>query len=142
MLDENRRYNLPTMAGRPATKAAPLFGQRLVALRRHKGWTQTQLAERLATTREMVDYYERRAPNPSLEVIQKLAEALEVSVPELLGVEMKAAHKRRKPGPTPFHIPLSCASTNQWRPSSSSSTRGTCSFHLDGACADHRSGGQ
>ena len=45
-------------------------------------------------------------------------------------------------GPTPFHIPLSWASTNQWRPSSSSSTRGTSSFHLDGACADHSSGGQ
>jgi len=48
----------------------------------------------------------------------------------------------RKPGPTPFHMPLSCASTNQWQPSSSSSTRGTSSFHFDGACDDQRSGGQ
>jgi transcriptional regulator with XRE-family HTH domain len=101
MIYENRPYNPPAMAGRPATKAAPLFGQRLVTLRKRKGWTQTELARRLETTREMVDYYERRAPNPSLDVIQKLAEALEVSVPELLGVEMKAAHKRSKPGPAP-----------------------------------------
>jgi transcriptional regulator with XRE-family HTH domain len=99
MTSENSLYNLPAMAGRPASKQAPLFGQRLVALRKDKGWTQTQLAERIGTTREMVDYYERRSPNPSLKVIRKLAEALEVSVPELLGVEMKRAHKRGKPGP-------------------------------------------
>ena len=48
----------------------------------------------------------------------------------------------RKPGPTPFHIPRSCASTNQCRPSSSSSTRGARSFHFAGACENHRSGGQ
>jgi transcriptional regulator with XRE-family HTH domain len=99
MASEKCLYNLPVMAGRPATKEAPLFGQRLTALRKHKGWTQTQLAKRIGTTREMVDYYERRSPNPSLEVIQKLAEALEVSVPELLGVEAKTAYKRSKPGP-------------------------------------------
>ncbi len=48
----------------------------------------------------------------------------------------------RNPGPTPFHMPRSTASTNQWQPSSSSSTRGTRSFHLAGACEDQRSGGQ
>src|SRR2546425_769428 len=48
----------------------------------------------------------------------------------------------RNPGPTPFHIPLSCASTNQCRPSSSSSSRGTRSFHFPGACDDQRSGGR
>src|SRR6266481_6799866 len=42
----------------------------------------------------------------------------------------------------PFHIPLSCASTNQWSPSSFSSTRGASSFHLSGACDDHKSGGR
>ncbi len=48
----------------------------------------------------------------------------------------------KKRGPTPFHIPWSWPSTNQWRPSSSSSTRGARSFHLAGACDDQRSGGQ
>src|SRR5690554_7155201 len=37
---------------------------------------------------------------------------------------------------------LSCASTNQWDPSSCSSTRRTSSFHLDGAWLAHRSCGQ
>jgi transcriptional regulator with XRE-family HTH domain len=44
---------------------------------------------------------ERRAVNPSLALIERLAEALEVSPADLLGVETKAARKRGKPGPTP-----------------------------------------
>lgn len=56
------------MAGRPATKAAPLFGQRLSALRKAQGLTQRELAEALGTTPEMIDYDERRAINPALEV--------------------------------------------------------------------------
>jgi transcriptional regulator with XRE-family HTH domain len=87
------------MAGRPATKEAPMFGQRLAALRRGKDLSQTQLADLLDTTRKMIDYYERRAGNPSLDFIQRAAEALDVSVAELLGSESKAA--RGKPGPTP-----------------------------------------
>ncbi|MCA1604446.1 MAG: helix-turn-helix domain-containing protein [Acidobacteria bacterium] len=33
-----------------------------------KGWSQTELADRLDTTLKMIDYYERRANNPSVEV--------------------------------------------------------------------------
>ena len=47
----------------------------------------------------MIDYYERRAGNPSLDFIQRAAEALDVSVAELLGSQPKAT--RGKPGPTP-----------------------------------------
>ncbi|PYM18425.1 MAG: hypothetical protein DMD81_05900, partial [Candidatus Rokuibacteriota bacterium] len=39
-------------------------------------------------------------------------------------------------------MPLSCASTNQWRPSSIGSTRGARSLHFKGACADQSSWGQ
>jgi DNA-binding transcriptional regulator YiaG len=66
MIEEIAIYNQDVMAGRPATKAAPLFGQRLSALRKARGLTQRELAEALGTTREMVDYYERRAINPAL----------------------------------------------------------------------------
>ena len=95
----NQPYNADVMAGRPATREAPIFGQRLAALRRAKGLSQTQLAELLDTTRKMIDYYERRAGNPSLDFIQRAAEALDVSVAELLGSEPNS--KRGKPGPTP-----------------------------------------
>ena len=53
--------------------------------------------------RKMIDYYERRAGNPSLDFIQRAAEALDVSVAELLGSQPKAA--RGKPGPPP-HLQL------------------------------------
>jgi transcriptional regulator with XRE-family HTH domain len=90
---------VPAMA-RPTTKEAPPFGRRLAALRKSKGLTQKRLAELLGTTQKMVDYYERRAVNPSLALIEQLAEALEVSPADLLGVETRATRKRGKPGPT------------------------------------------
>jgi transcriptional regulator with XRE-family HTH domain len=99
MIEEIAIYNQDVMAGRPATKAAPLFGQRLSALRKTKGLTQRELAEALGTTREMVDYYERRAINPALEVVRGCAKALNVSVIELLGSEDKNGKKRRGTGP-------------------------------------------
>ena len=62
-----------------------------------------QLANLLDTIRKMIDYYERRAGNPSLDFIQRAAAALDVSVAELLGSEPKS--KRTRPGPTP-HLQL------------------------------------
>lgn len=94
-------YNQDVMAGRPTTKAAPLFGQRLSALRKAQGLTQRELAEALGTTREMVDYYERRAINPALEVVRGCAKALNVPVIELLGSEENGTQrKKRGTGPT------------------------------------------
>jgi len=98
MQTENDLYTADAMIGRPPTKEAPQFGQRLAVLRQSKGLTQRELAERLGTTREMVDYYERRAKNPALDVVKSCAKALGVSVVELLGHEA-AATLRRKPGP-------------------------------------------
>ena len=77
-----------------------LFGQRMATIRQQKGLTQVQLAERLKTTQKMIDYYERRSPNPTLEVMQKIAGALEVAVVELLGEEARTVRAARKNGPT------------------------------------------
>lgn len=90
-------YTAPEMTGRPPSKPAPPFGRRLAELRRERGLSQAELAERLGATRKTVDYYERRAANPSIEVIRRVAEALEVSPAELMEVE--AARRRAKPGP-------------------------------------------
>lgn len=100
MGDEKRAYNDGTMAGRLTTKEAPPFGQRMAALRQQKGLTQQQLAERMQTTQKMIDYYERRSPNPTLDVMQKIAAALDVSVTVLLGEEVTAVRAARKNGPT------------------------------------------
>lgn len=99
MNTENDSYNHSAMAGgRPPRKQAPPFGQRLATIRRDKGLTQRELAELLGTTQKMVDYYERRAINPALEVVRSCARALAVPVIELVGHEA-AATLRRKPGP-------------------------------------------
>jgi len=103
MLDENDSYNADTMAGaggRPAQKEAPPFSRRLAALRRQKGLSQRELAERMQTTQKMVDYYERRAANPALEVIQKAAAALEVAPAQLIGDDAAPLKVSRKAGPT------------------------------------------
>jgi transcriptional regulator with XRE-family HTH domain len=94
---EKLPYNTDIMAGRPQIKEAPLFGQRLAAVRRNKGLTQVQLAARMQTTQKMIDYYERRSPNPALDFIERAAAALEVSVAELLGSQPHTS--RSKPGP-------------------------------------------
>jgi transcriptional regulator with XRE-family HTH domain len=101
MTGEISTYNQDVMAGRPPTKEAPLFGQRLSALRKAKGLTQKELADVLGTTREMIDYYERRAVNPALEVVRSCAKALNVPMAELLGSEdSENGRKRRGTGPT------------------------------------------
>ena len=73
---------------------------RSVALSRRKRLAQPKLAARMQTKREMIDYYERCSPNPTLDVIQKIAEALEVSVMELLGEEDATIPTSKKAGPT------------------------------------------
>jgi transcriptional regulator with XRE-family HTH domain len=84
--------------GRPATKPAPKFGQRLAALRVERGLSQAALAAQLDTTRSAIVYYERAAQNPSADFIEKTARYFSVGFDDLLGNNGKAP---RKPGPTP-----------------------------------------
>jgi len=47
----------------------------------------------------MIDYYERRANNPSVELVRQAARVLGVSMAELLGEEVQIK-RARKTGPT------------------------------------------
>jgi transcriptional regulator with XRE-family HTH domain len=89
-------YDWPMPGGRPAKKPAPKFGQRVAAFRIAKGLSQEQLAEKLGMTRARIVYYERAATNPSLDVVEKVAEFFGVTVGELLNDIPKVG---RKPGP-------------------------------------------
>jgi hypothetical protein len=42
-------HNLGAITGRPRIKDAPIFGQRLAAAPKNRGWSQTKLAEILGT---------------------------------------------------------------------------------------------
>ena len=79
-------------------KPAPPFGERLAALRKERGWTQPQLAERLGTAVTMVTYLERRAKNPTVKTMEQIAGIFGVPVSELLGLA-KVQKSVRKPGP-------------------------------------------
>lgn len=91
----NPCYPMDAMIGRPPKKEAPEFGKRVAAARKERGLTQAQLAKALGITQKMIDYYERRASNVTVEVVRKLARVLHVSSDELLGIKPKKA----KPGP-------------------------------------------
>ena len=58
------------------------FGQRVKDLRKKKGLTQEQLAEKAKIDHSYLNAIEAGKKNPSLKRIAKLARVLEVSLPE------------------------------------------------------------
>jgi transcriptional regulator with XRE-family HTH domain len=90
-------YNGDIMAGRPPSKSAPAFGQRLALARKAKGISQEQFAQLLGTTRTAVDYYERRAANPSIELIRRCADALGAPVGDFIADAGEALPRKRGP---------------------------------------------
>ncbi len=75
----------------------------MAAFRVAKGLSQAQLGEALGMDRGLVAYYERAARNPSLELVQKIADFFGVTVGELLN---DTARTPRKPGPPSQFVQL------------------------------------
>lgn len=61
-----------------------LFGNALRRLRTERGWSQERLAEAAGITLNYVGNLERGEQGPSLNVLVRLARALETDVPTLL----------------------------------------------------------
>ncbi|MEL6413687.1 MAG: helix-turn-helix transcriptional regulator [Pseudomonadota bacterium] len=61
------------------------FGKRVKALREAKGWSQEELADRAGMHQTYISAVERAVRNPTLTVIERIAKALKVPVPELFG---------------------------------------------------------
>lgn len=78
-------------------KVAPssAFGERLMRLRMARGLTQTQLAEMIDSSQRAISRYETVAELPPAAVLVKLAQSLDVSADELLGLKMP----RKRPEP-------------------------------------------
>lgn len=90
------------MAGAMARKAYPSdFGKRLAELRRQRGLTQVQLAEAIESTQRAISYYENHAGYPPAPVVAQLAQALEVSADELLGLRSSRRAKVARPTDDP-----------------------------------------
>jgi transcriptional regulator with XRE-family HTH domain len=96
IIQQGDPYN-ESMAGRPPSKPAPAFGTQLSALRKARGLTQPQLAEELGITPEMLNYYERRAKNPSADFIAKASAFFGVTADELLSLGNRTARKSGPP---------------------------------------------
>ncbi len=85
------RWGATTVVRNAATEPDTI-GQRLARLRKEKGLTQVELAERLKINQSMMSDYERDVIRLHGELIVQLAQILGVTADELLGVE-KAAKK-------------------------------------------------
>lgn len=72
----------------PRKKQTPSkFGERLAALRKQRGLTQVQLAQRIGSTQRAISYYETAVGHPPAPAVAALAKALGVTSDELLGLE-------------------------------------------------------
>lgn len=62
-------------------------GKRIQDLRKNHGWTQKELAERLHVTDKSVSKWERGLNYPDMAMLEPLANTLDTTVVELLGIE-------------------------------------------------------
>ena len=62
-------------------------GKKIQSLRKARGWTQKELAQRLCVTDKSVSKWERGLNYPDMAMLEPLAKALDTTVVELLGIE-------------------------------------------------------
>lgn len=72
---------------------AKMTGQRIVQLRKERGMTQGDLAQTLHVSTAAVSKWERGLNFPDLTLLEPLAEALDISAAELLGLENAPAEE-------------------------------------------------
>ena len=72
-------------------------GQVIATLRKEKGWTQVELAEKLGVTDKAVSKWERDLSCPDINSLPTLAEILGVSVEELMQIKKEAAEEKEAP---------------------------------------------
>ena len=63
------------------------FGQFILSLRKERGWTQLELAEKLNVTDKAISKWERGVGFPDIKMIEPLAETFGVSVLEIMRSE-------------------------------------------------------
>lgn len=61
------------------------IGERIVQLRKSRGWSQEDLAKIISSSQIMISRYERNDNAPSIEVLCKLADAFQVNVDFIVG---------------------------------------------------------
>lgn len=74
-------------------KGAETIGSRLASMRKERGITQIDLADKLGSTQSLVSKFERGEILLHGELIAQLAKIFDVSADEILGMDGKRAHK-------------------------------------------------
>ena len=72
------------------------FGEKLLILRKNKGLTQEELAIKLKVVRQTISKWEKGFSVPDADMLQKLADILEVDVKQLLGAEIETEQDRNE----------------------------------------------
>lgn len=62
-----------------------MLGKNIVFLRKNKGWTQAELAEKLDIARTTLGDYERGRTEPGLEMLRLMAQLFEVTMDSMVG---------------------------------------------------------
>jgi transcriptional regulator with XRE-family HTH domain len=65
----------------------PVFGKRVLELRKMRGWSQPDLGKMIGTSGTIIGRYERGEITPSVEVAHKLARVFGVTVDSLISEE-------------------------------------------------------
>jgi transcriptional regulator with XRE-family HTH domain len=94
---ENQPYNFgmppsaaPQRRGLATEEGSAEIGERIARLRKERGITQVEMAERLGLSQPVVSDYERGALRIHGELIARLAKILRVSADEILGLQKDA----------------------------------------------------
>lgn len=70
------------------------LGQKIQVLRSAAGWSQEQMAEQLAVTRQTVSKWERDVSAPDVEILLVLSDLFEISLDELMRGEEAKQNRR------------------------------------------------
>lgn len=70
-------------------------GNKIVELRKQKGWSQGDLAKKIKASREAIGKYERNEAIPSVETAKNIADVFEVSLDYLVGDVLKPSFDKR-----------------------------------------------
>jgi transcriptional regulator with XRE-family HTH domain len=87
---------IPTAVWNARVQEAQLFGRRLRELRKKRGMTQEALAEAADLSGNYISDLELGLKVPSLTILVRLSEALDIGTPELLADFTRGAVKRLK----------------------------------------------
>lgn len=71
----------------PLNLGKETLGQRIARLRKERGYTQLELAEKMGLVRVLISDYERDKLRPHFEMIIRFAQALEVTSDVILGLK-------------------------------------------------------